>query len=146
MPNGKSGSRKKYRCSNEKMQEMLERIFTVDDYGTRRYDARLSLPHRSAQSQDYMGSLKALFDYYQKRLSEANDAVRRKTAGGSPTVELYSIGTESEPANNTNKKKSASANLVPKKPVEKLCAGLLTYSQSTTEAFLPARSINSTVL
>lgn len=125
MPNGKSGSRKKYRCSNEKMQEMLERIFTVDDYGTRRYDARLSLPHRSAQSQDYMGSLKALFDYYQKRLSEANDAVRRKTAGGSPTVELYSIGTESEPANNTNKKKSASANLVPKKPVEKLCAGLL---------------------
>lgn len=125
MPNGKSESRKKYRCSDKKMQEMLERIFTVDDHGTRHYDAELSLPHRSAQPQDYVGSLEALFDHYQKKLSAANDVVRRGATGDTPTVGSNNISEKPGPASNINKKKSASTNLVPKKPVEKLCAGLL---------------------
>lgn len=127
MPDGKSVSPKKYRCSEPKMQEMLERIFTVpaDDHESRRYDEKLSLPHRSTQAEDYTGSLKALFYHYLEKLCEANDAMRHGADAGTPASESDGADAKPELANTADKKKSANANLVPESPVEKLCAGLL---------------------
>ena len=127
MPDGKSVSPKKYRCSEPKTQELLERVFTVpaDDHESRRYDEKLSLPHRSTQAEEYTGSLKALLDHYLKKLHEANDAMRHRADAGTPASESDGADAKPEPANAADKKKSANANLVPESPVETLCTGLL---------------------
>ena len=107
MPDGKSVSPKKYRCSEPKTQELLERVFTVpaDDHESRRYDEKLSLPHRSTQAEEYTGSLKALLDHYLKKLHEANDAMRHRADAGTPASESDGADAKPEPANAADKKK-----------------------------------------
>ena len=143
MPDGKSVSPKKYRCSEPKTQELLERVFTVpaDDHESRRYDEKLSLPHRSTQAEEYTGSLKALFDHYLKKLREANGAMRHGADAGTPASESDGADAKPELANTADKKKSANTNLVPESPVKKLCEGLLNVLAEYHRG-LPASAFN----